>query len=227
MSRGLNSEFRCDVDLFLQKHSFTTVFLTSMHCAPRAGISYQFDFLESERGDASTVLYHAPSGITATDQLLVAYWLPQGQYIDVPLKNPCANYIFTPELSGCKIYVDRVSGDMARFFHIQGPHEAKEYTSSVQGSQLLAIDSNDYGIEWRDNPDYVNSIRANVVFQYGNNEWICWLQGLTNLGPGITGCGQVGSGITELQMIYPPGPPPGVQNVVCKKMGVQRLSRGG
>src|SRR5262245_4538654 len=109
MSFGLNTSFTNNVANFLANHAVTTAMLSAVQYTPPGGVSTRWDFLRSDAtGDVGVSLLHVPGvgATTMTDQAIRAYWLPQGGYINVPMALPQATYIFTPELSGCKIYVD-------------------------------------------------------------------------------------------------------------------------
>ncbi|GHD56171.1 hypothetical protein [Jeongeupia chitinilytica] len=209
MSFGLNTAFTNNIQAFLQAHAFTSAMMSSQHYAPPLGVSARYDFLRSDvANDTSVTLYHSPPIGGNIDPLITAYWLPQGGYIDVPINAPLANYIFTPELSGCKIYTDDIGHNTMRVFHIQCPHEAREYTLALRGNRLATIDDSDYGLAIAANPlpNRIASIRANVLLRYSGGHWHFWLQGLTGIGPGMQGD----------RLVRPPGPAQGVAGVESK-----------
>ncbi|XP_047988694.1 uncharacterized protein LOC125228242 [Leguminivora glycinivorella] len=80
-----------------------------------------------------------------------AYWMPQGQHIDVP-KHPSANqphFIFTPDFSGCSWTVTPMSNGMMRVKHVEGGHEDGQFnnlpTEAKGGTTSYAMQFRDYG----------------------------------------------------------------------------------
>lgn len=211
MSFGLNNQIALNVPAFLGAHAVTTAMLSSIVNPPPAGSS-NYDLLRSENFPADPGVILIPRGGSAvTDGPLMAYWLPQGGHIDVPHAAPPTNFIFTPELSGCKIYVDQLNAVTDRIFHIQCPHEATEYTAANQGiARRATIDSRHYGgAPSTDGPPVANRVpttRATVLMHFGGGAWNIHLQGLTGIGPGL------GHGGTRL--MYPPGPNQAVNGVL-------------
>jgi len=208
MSFGLNNSFRANIQAFLQNHAITTVMMSSQQHRPPKGLSNSYDLVRSDvDNDTSVTLFHSPGGNQPTnDGLISAYWLPQGDYIEVSKNAPEARYIFTPELSGCKIYVDQIPGNKYRVFHIQCPHEAQEYTPKLSGERRGTVDSEDYGGAGA--PIRIATVRANVILHFNAGSWTLWLQGLTGIGPGM------GSGGN--QVVRPPGPVQSVNGVSSK-----------
>lgn len=208
MSFGLNTAFTGNVQAFLQAHALTTAMMSFQ--LPPVGPT-RYDLLRSDvDNDPSVTLFHAHGGPPISENLIRAYWLPQGGYIDVPRAAPAASYIFTPELSGCKIYVDELPNTDLRVFHIQCPHEAAEYAANLRGVRQTQIDSRDYGgvpsVDGVANANRIPTIRATVLLEHNGVQWVIWLQGLTGIGPGMMGG----------RMVRPPGPPQGVGGVESK-----------
>jgi len=210
MSFGLNGAFMANTLNFLQNHAVTTALLGAVH--PPLGVS-TYDFMRSQNFPVDQGCVLLPTvAVGLGDALIQAYWLPQGGYIQVPAVAPGASVIFTPELSGCKIYVDKVFAQRVyRIFHIQCPHEAAEYAVNVRGARLATIDSRDYGgVPSVDGPATVGRIlhtRCTVLLRRApGGAWSIYLQGLTGIGPGIGGGG----------LVYPPGPAQQVGGVLVK-----------
>lgn len=185
MSFTLNTQFNNNPLAFLQNHAVAAVHFNMVQYRPPAqGAGY--DFLRSDlNGDTGVFLMYAANN--PTDAIINGYWLPQGEYIDVDPANPLAPNIFTPELSGCKIYVDVLPSGLYRVFHIQCPHEAVEYAVGVRGVRRAQIDSDDYGAAPGPGalPAFIPAIRAFVMLRHDGNQWHFFLQGLTGIGPGI------------------------------------------
>lgn len=216
MSRGLNASFMQNAEAFLNNHPFTSALMSE---SSRSDLATQptndpppldFDLMEGEKAGHSVALINVGprAATTGGDPYIKAYWLPQGKYIDIPKDNPQAAYIFTPEFSGCKIYVDEIPGNLYRIFHIQCPHESSEYAANLRGTRRGTIDNDDYGGGPAQHPSAhrVGTVRANVVIQRLRNGWQFILQGLTGIGPGIGGGA----------MVYPPGPGQGVGGIATK-----------
>ncbi|UCF06578.1 MAG: hypothetical protein JSV33_06000 [bacterium] len=214
MSNGLNNSLSANTLIFLQNHAVTTALLGAHH--PRLGVS-NWDLMRSENypADQGAILLPVPAGgVTLEDPALEAYWLPQGGHIEVPINNPAAPFIFTPEFSGCKLYVDKVwAQPYYRIFHIQCDHEAAEYPANMRGDRLATIDSRDYGeapsVDGPAYPHRIGVIRCTVLMYFvGGAGWSIYLQGLTGIGPGIS----------DGRLVYPPGPAQNVSGVVVKQV---------
>ena len=205
-----------DTEAFLNRYALTTALLGAHH--PPPGVS-NYDIMRSENypDDLGGILFPvAPGGHPLTDVPISAYWLPQGDHIEVPIAGPVAPFIFTPELSGCKIYVNEVWGQPRyRIFHIQCPREAVEYPVNLRGVRQATIDSRDYGtapsVDGTAYPHRIREIRSNVFMRFiAGAGWSIYLQGLTGIGPGVR--------LGDRSIVYPPGPRQKVNGVVVKKV---------
>jgi len=141
MSNGLNSLLMTNLQNFLGIHAVETALLGHHNFQPALGIS-DYDLMRSENwglADQGTILIPMPAGGGLGDPAIRGYWLPQRKFVDVPISSPPASFIFTPELTGCKIRVDRTSLDKYRVFHIQ--HESADYPQHLRGNSMITVDS--------------------------------------------------------------------------------------
>ena len=186
MSNGLNNSLRNNVLNFLNNHPVETALLGHPQFQPGLGRS-DYDLMRSENwgpADQGTVLIPMPAGGGRGDPAIHAYWLPQRGHVDVPRVAPPADFIFTPELTGCKIRVDRIGLNTYRVFHIQ--HEAVDYPAAVRGNCRITVDSS------YDYPGY----RCAALLHFTAGAWSIWIQELT----GVVGVGGAA-------LVYPAGAP--------------------
>ena len=218
MSNGLNNLIDKNTLTFLEGHAVTTALLGVSDHRPRLGVS-NYDFVRSENHPTDQGVILLPFNDSLTDSAISAYWLPQGSYIDVPITAPPAEFIFTPEFSGCKVYVDKVGGNY-RIFHIQCPHEAVEYPENLRGERTATVDSRDYGgVPSVDGPAYpsrISETRCTVLLRFVKTEncWSIFLQGLTGIGPGVS----------DGRLVYPPGPVQSVNGVTFKHVPIPAIA---
>lgn len=216
MADGLNRRFLEDPYGFLQTFPLTTALISMPVVAPAASLEppagrSNFDLVRTALAPEDNGVALLPAATHAfRDIPIPAYWLPQGRHIDVPTVDPPARLIFTPELSGCKIYIDEINLLRSRVFHIQCAHEAAEYTGGNRGGKRLkTADSRHYGgvpsVDGPPHPRRVRTTRVNAVMVHWDTEWHIVLQGLTGIGPGTR----------EGRLVLPPGPPQQVDSVVA------------
>ncbi len=99
----------------------------------REGTPYPFaiDKYQLDRVGTSVIVkltaVHEPIDDSNRDQFVSAYWAPQGGHVDVPahpnLQNNEAEFVFTPDFSGCSIMADQIQRDgrdFYRFRHVEG-----------------------------------------------------------------------------------------------------------
>lgn len=95
-----------------------------------------------------------------------AYWLPQGQSIDIPIRPDEKNdphFVFTPTFTGCSLAIDQIDDEKFRVYHVQGSKEDKEYNElNTHGRGMFALmNFYDYGYvpEESGTPSRLNNIR--------------------------------------------------------------------
>jgi hypothetical protein len=173
--KGLNTRFLQGPRIFLINTALWTKPISSYPINPlvtSSGGPYYFDLQP-----ISTIC----AGLTLTGQTpkktgnpIAAYWLAQGKHIDIPKQNPSADFVFTPEFTGCKIYVDDLNNTTFRVYHIQVSHESTEYTNKNHGNgQIAALKFSDYGVD-----NDVARTRATAFLYYTNNQWHIYCQKL-------------------------------------------------
>ena len=144
-----------------------------MKSLPKSSGSGQIRSFIVEWGDHTRTWMALKTSSKRTKSSIPAYWLPQGGYIDIPSKKPSAQYVFTSELTGCYIKVDK-EGDNLRIFHIQNPLDIvsmeKQYTDNRKGELIAQIIFPDYGVEG--NP---NRVKATSLLHY-TTPWLLWGQ---------------------------------------------------
>ncbi|NRN30517.1 hypothetical protein [Photorhabdus heterorhabditis] len=85
------------------------------------------------------------------DMSILAYWAPQGGYVDIPAQPDLSRhpqYVFTPGFSGCSFVVDKMNKDILRVRHVQGGQEDVEYNNQNidHGMGMMsAMEFRDYG----------------------------------------------------------------------------------
>ncbi|QIL85687.1 hypothetical protein G7083_07350 [Vibrio sp. HDW18] len=82
---------------------------------------------------------------------IMAYWVPQGGYVDIPIKPDLSIhpiYVFTPAFSGCTFVIDKIYPDTLRVRHVEGGKEQEQYNDKniEHGEGIYSlIEFNDYG----------------------------------------------------------------------------------
>lgn len=186
MSNGLNGLLMANVQAFLNAHPLETALLAHHLYQPAPGVSH-YDLMRAEHwpADHGAILISMPAGGGRGDPPILAYWLAQRGHVDVPLVGPPATFIFTPELTGCKIRVDRIGLHTYRVFHMQ--HDPADYPQALRGNCRVTVDSH---------VDYPGGRCAALLHYDAATGWTIWIQQLT----GVVG---VGGGA----LVYPAGAP--------------------
>ena len=88
----------------------------------RIANSHSIDCLEPHHGGAK-------------DPVIQAYWVPQGQSLDIPLhpNEGEPRYVFTPDFSGCSMEVDRINAHTLKVYHVEGGKEQAQYVDQNHG----------------------------------------------------------------------------------------------
>lgn len=112
------------------------------------------------------------------DMSILAYWAPQGGYVDIPAqpnisRNP--QYVFTPSFSGCSFVVDKMNKDTLRVRHVQGGQEDVEYNNQNIDhgmGMITAMEFRDYGYHEADGKVIENTYGfAFLKFNQEEKQW--------------------------------------------------------
>lgn len=172
MSNGLNGQFMANTDAMLRQYVLSTIYL-------RAGVDgyqqllagagpFSFDLTWGQAWQWLSLRILPMNTNALHDTPIRAYWLPQGGYIDVPVTVPLAPFVFTPELTGCAIYVDRFNANTYRVYHVEIPHRAQQYDNRPHGNGLEeSLTFDEYG-----RANNINRVRATALMQFSDGNWI-------------------------------------------------------
>ena len=106
-------------------------------------------------------------------------WLPQGESIELPTRGTPHRFVFTPELTGCNLYVDRMTNGNLRVYHVHMDHVEEQYGIPALFDEDRMIDRihwEDYGV----NGD-MDQTRATLVLYFLKGHW--WVIVQKILGP--------------------------------------------
>jgi hypothetical protein len=106
-----------------------------------------------------------------------AYWVPQGQFVDIP-ETPGQNdpkFVFTPSFSGCTWVMDRLPEGRIRVHHVEGGRFEEQYSS---GALQLGNFSTLSATRWRDyaNPDRDGNLTRKASMFMAHEEGQGWVQ---------------------------------------------------
>ncbi|WP_250625323.1 hypothetical protein [Pinirhizobacter soli] len=103
-------------------------------------------------------------------RLVEAYWAPQGQSIGIPARPDIAGapeLVFTPDLSGCSVVVEKKGDRTLRVSHVQGGHHNEEFASlHIEPRDITAILSHENYSNGRN-----DQAAAFLKFDRGSGEW--------------------------------------------------------
>ncbi|WP_118985793.1 hypothetical protein [Photorhabdus sp. CRCIA-P01] len=112
------------------------------------------------------------------DMSILAYWAPQGGYVDIPAQPNLSRhpqYVFTPGFSGCSFVVDKMHKDILRVRHVQGGQEDAEYNNQNIDhgmGMIAAMEFRDYGYHEADGKVMENTYGfAFLKFNPGEKQW--------------------------------------------------------
>lgn len=114
-----------------------------------AGINV-FDVNDHKAGGYRLATLDKPGEFGKIERPLMAHWVPQGGFCDIPVNPGAMGYVFTPDFSGCSIFVDHIDDATYRVYHVQGGSDYlnKEYLSRFDGHGMglaTAMTFDDYG----------------------------------------------------------------------------------
>ncbi|ELM1616959.1 RHS repeat protein [Salmonella enterica] len=152
--------------------------------AIRFSISENKDIHALRIVDAETSTYQTGGGIIA-----VAYWAPQGGYVDIPAHPTTGpKLVLTPGFSGCTFVADKLNEETIRVWHVQGGKEDLEYNNLAadeHGQGMIdAMEYGDYGYHHDSQGDLMENITGSAFMIYENDQWNIKYQSLANA-PGI------------------------------------------
>ncbi len=134
--------------------------------------------------DTKTSSYQMGSGAT------LAYWAPQGGYVDIPAhpKQGEPVFVLTPGFSGCSLVADKLNDNTIRVRHVQGGKEDVEYnnlpeTEHGQG-MINKMEYRDYGYHHDEQGGLKENITGSAFMTYHGGKWDIKYQSLANA-PGI------------------------------------------
>lgn len=160
-----------------------------------------FTALQVTQGNRS---YHAlaiaDSTMLAGQSAELAYWAPQGGYVDIPIApaNGDPHLLFTPGFSGCSLAVDQLDSGTLRVRHVQGGKEDPEYNQrSDHGLGLVnAMEYPDYGFHEETPGHWIENISGAAFMRYDASarQWNIHSQAIAN-NPGIARLEQTTTGL--------------------------------
>ncbi len=137
----------------------------------------------------------------------LAYWAPQGGYVDIPLRpnNDDPKFVFTPDFSGCALAVDLLDGNTLRVRHVQRGKENAEYnsTSIEHGKGMVgAMEYPDYGYHRGSCGNWCENITgaAFMAFDPVVGAWILHYQGILH-SPAIVALNKTDSGFFSKEKV--------------------------
>ncbi|MPY26887.1 RHS repeat-associated core domain-containing protein, partial [Shewanella sp. YLB-07] len=117
----------------------------------------------------------------------LAYWTPQGGYVDIPTlpANGEPELVFTPGFSGCSFVVDQLDPKTLRVYHVQGNKENEEYNQrdNQHGEGLVeAMEYVDYGFHTDESGQVMENITGSafMAFDRKDSAWGIHYQGIAN-----------------------------------------------
>ena len=132
--RNVSQEMTRDPAEFLRTRAITGVMLSPpINPLPAAGAR---SFTVNRRlANANSVACLEPYKGAAKDPVIRAYWVPQGQSVDIPLhpNQEEPKYVFTPDFSGCSMEVDRMNAETLKVYHVEGGKEQAQYVAQDHG----------------------------------------------------------------------------------------------
>ncbi|MFC4160558.1 hypothetical protein [Chitinimonas lacunae] len=142
--------------------------------------------LHSQRSSRLTLVQRAFDAAKPVNPI-PAYWVPQGGYCDVPIQNPESHFVFTPDFSGCAIYVDEINSNTYRVYHVEGGkyHQYPNHRG-LQPSQLVGL--------MRHGREYAQaatngevSVRAFAFLKFVAGSWHIFCQNQNGVSLGLRG----------------------------------------
>lgn len=67
------------------------------------------------------------------DPTIEAIWCPQGGSVEIPVVSTGANYVFTPDFTGCSLLVDQIKDDTYKVYHVEGGKFHFQYLNKDHG----------------------------------------------------------------------------------------------
>lgn len=120
-------------DLMDPQKMHMTQSINNIICGDNGGILpfSVYKFKLSDKSINVLSVFQLNSKLTPSN-IELAYWLPQGKYIDIPVfpRDGDPEILFAPAFSGCSLIVDQISHDSIRVYHVQGGRESQEYNNS-------------------------------------------------------------------------------------------------
>jgi hypothetical protein len=114
MSKFYNAMFSAYTQGFI-KHNF----MTAAGIARLDGGHAPFD-LHHDIFMGTHVVRLAAWSMESSEVPLLGYWVPQGDSCLISAAPGARAYVFTPDFSGCSIFVDQINRDYYRVYHVQG-----------------------------------------------------------------------------------------------------------
>ncbi|MGL4191075.1 MAG: hypothetical protein ACRCRU_00545 [Vibrio sp.] len=114
------------------------------------------------------------------EKSIMAYWSPQGGYVDIPLKPDLSMhpiYVFTPAFSGCTLVVDKIKPDKLRVRHVEGGKEQEQYNEKniEHGEGIYSLmEFNDYGIHKEIESEKIVQNTHGFAFLKFDEQLDCW-----------------------------------------------------
>lgn len=158
-----------------------------------AGVSMYFAVTrvhDDVAGEAMVVEAHSQAAAAVRDrgtggaQMIQAYWAPQGGSIGIPVRPDRGRdpqVVFTPDLSGCSVVVEKMNEESLRVSHVQGGRHHEDFSRlGIDPRRVTAILSHEHYANGSSN----DQAAAFLKFDRGSREWnIHWQarQGTINI----------------------------------------------
>jgi hypothetical protein len=145
-----------------------------------------FSLCKMKTNDGQSVVRVAKSPASTSERPVMAYWVPQGSSCDIPHK-PGDNepkVVFTPDFSGCGLYVDQHVASY-RVYHVQGGSNycSVEYSNKDHGVGFAGgMEASDYGSS-------AEQVAGFAYLRYMEDRWWIYYQRQTGIGLGCSSDG--------------------------------------
>lgn len=147
MSEKYNRAFTTDPIGFMGRNIMTGIGLSGIGIVRLTEGNAIFD-LHHHRVKEKDYIRLAAWSLESNEIPIVGYWVPQGKSCIIPVITGLRQYVFTPDLSGCSIFVDQLDKTHYKIYHVEGGSDKyqMQYAREDHGYGLAGqLTFGDYG----------------------------------------------------------------------------------